>query len=449
MLLKINLQDRRFYGQGDTTGRLNGVNYFCCYKNCGVFVSWDKLYPPSCGSDDAGSDTSQTGLVWDVEMAASRDTLSSFLPDDKSTSLQMPQQTEHYSVTGRSDNGNQQTVLERHREEVTTINTSPTTESLSSYSPEDDREDSLLITHQSNTVGQSANENLQPVPEQHINTDLEDLTKSNTSTASEREWWEIPLKDVHISSGMVLRTGQWGSSVTKGILHGQKVAVKRLHRDIVTRLPSDYIRREMRLMAQVHHPNLLLFIGAAFDPDSGPLIITELLDRTLQSAYEDQILEEHSKLPILRDVASALNYLHSHCPPIVHKDVSSSNVLLEALRDDSWKAKVSDFGSFNLIRLTKTPNQGDVVYDAAYSAPLTQMEAQLQTPKTDVYSFGILLHEITLSKFPSDHRKFLSVSLPTNADPQIYQLVQNCTKSLPHERPTMNEILTQIDEMLS
>ena len=154
--------------------------------------------------------------------------------------------------------------------------------------------------------------------------------------------------------------------MAEGTFRGQKVAVKCIHRGILSQFTTNHVRREISIMAQVRHPNLVLLIGAVFNADTGPLIITELLDRTLPSAYEDvdHPLEERCKLPILRDVASALNYLHTHRRPIIHRDVSSSNVLLLALRDGNWLAKLSDFGSANLIRTATTPAEGAVTYSA-------------------------------------------------------------------------------------
>ena len=162
------------------------------------------------------------------------------------------------------------------------------------------------------------------------------------------ELWEVPEEDVHVSNN--LGTGGWGY-VAEGTFCRQKVAVKCLHRGILSQFTTNHVRREISIMVQVRHPNLVLLIGAVLNTDTGPLIITELLDRTLRSAYEEHLFEEHCKLPILRDVAAALSYLHSHRRPIIHRDVSSANVLLEAVRNNAWKAKLSDFGSANLIRL--------------------------------------------------------------------------------------------------
>ena len=234
--------------------------------------------------------------------------------------------------------------------------------------------------------------------------------------------------------------------VADGTFRGQKIAVKCLHRGILSQFTTNHVRREISIMAQVRHPNLVLLIGAVLNADTGPLIITELLDRTLQSAYEDHILEEHCKLPILRDVAAALNYLHSHGRPIIHRDVSSSNILLEAVCN-TWKAKFSDFGSANLICLATTPAEGAVTY----SAPEVHTEARnQQTPKVDVYSFGVLLCEISLCRLPPDPSEFhvFLASVQDDTDLRSYELAQNCTKHDPQERPSMSDVLIQIGGLI-
>ena len=259
------------------------------------------------------------------------------------------------------------------------------------------------------------------------------------------ELWELPREDVHVSN-KILGTGGWGY-VAEGTFRGQKVAVKCLHRGILSQFTSNHVRREISIMAQVRHPNLILLIGAVLNADTGPLIITELLDRTLRSAYEDHALEERCKFPILRDVASALNYLHTHRRPIIHRDVSSSNVLLLGIRDGNWLAKLSDFGSANLIRAAITPAEGAVIY----SAPEVSTDQRIpQTTKVDVYSFGILVCEVTLCRLPPDPRDFPAYldTLERDADDRIHQLAKNCTKRNPDDRLTMQEVLEQIDQFL-
>ena len=72
--------------------------------------------------------------------------------------------------------------------------------------------------------------------------------------------------------------------------------------------------------------------------------------------------------------------------PIIHQDISSANILLDPLPESCWKAKVSDYGSVNLLTHTHTVGPGNPVYAVleAYNPPL-------QSPKMDIFSIGILM----------------------------------------------------------
>ena len=259
------------------------------------------------------------------------------------------------------------------------------------------------------------------------------------------EMWELPREEVHISQTL-LGTGGWGY-VARGTFRGQTVAVKCLHRAILSPENEGRLRREISIMSQVRHPNLLLLIGAVLTAErEGPLIVTELLDTSLRSAYEGGSLEERSKVPVLRDVASALTYLHSHRTPILHRDVSSANVLLEAIRHDrEWKAKLSDFGSANLSHLASTPFEGAAVYAAP---EVSTEDRSRQTAKIDVYSFGVLVCEVCLCRFPPERRQFPSMlSEVRRTAPNLFPLSRDCTSRARQDRPTMREVLQRIDQI--
>ena len=259
------------------------------------------------------------------------------------------------------------------------------------------------------------------------------------------EMWELPREEVHISQTL-LGTGGWGY-VARGTFRGQTVAVKCLHRAILSPENEGRLRREISIMSQVRHPNLLLLIGAVLTAErEGPLIVTELLDTSLRSAYEGGSLEERSKVPVLRDVASALTYLHSHRTPILHRDVGSANVLLEAIRHDrQWKAKLSDFGSANLSHLASTPAEGAAVYAAP---EVSTEDRSRQTAKIDVYSFGVLVCEVCLCRFPPERRQFPSMlSEVHRIAPNLFPLSCDCTSHAHQDRPTMKVVLQRIDQI--
>ena len=147
------------------------------------------------------------------------------------------------------------------------------------------------------------------------------------------EPWKVPRNKVEL--GSVIGGGGWGV-VYEGKL---QVAVKHFYPNIMSKQNLLRLKREMRMLALIRHPNLLQFIAAVFDEKEDherkpPYIITELLDMSLRSAYEKALLPNRSVLSIFQDTARALDYLHRRHEPIIHRDVSSGNVLLKRQEDE-------------------------------------------------------------------------------------------------------------------
>ena len=261
------------------------------------------------------------------------------------------------------------------------------------------------------------------------------------------ESWKFSHKDITMTNDK-LGGGAWGAVIV-GVFREQKVAVKQLHQVIVSEANLAVMNREINTMSRLRHPNLLLFIGAVLDHPSGnPLIITEIMDTSLRSAYEKgQITEESVKLSILRDTASALNYLHCHpAGAIIHRDVSSTNVLLETRGTNQWRAKLSDFGSANEARKANTQAPGAQVYAApeSFVSVMSKKKVGPQTTKMDVFSFGVLTCEVMVCQFP-DHEKFESLfSAISVRSPSIHRLINECISEDPSDRPTMKIIIGRI-----
>ncbi|XP_019863834.1 PREDICTED: probable serine/threonine-protein kinase drkB [Amphimedon queenslandica] len=271
--------------------------------------------------------------------------------------------------------------------------------------------------------------------------------------------WEVSHGNIS-SSKKALGRGAWGV-----VLMGQlRVAVKQLHQAIENPHYLEILYREIDIMSQLRHPNLLQFIGAVLDDPSGyPLIITEVMDTSLRKAYENKELTPDPGcrpviLSIMHDVAVGLNYLHCLPDPIIHRDVSSGNVLLQSIAGpNKWKAKVSDFGSANLAHKSNTRAPGA----AAYSAPevlqsIKSYDSKKQTTKMDVFSYGVLLCEIIVCRFPDMDffQDMLSQVKTIGARPRcnrytqgilLHSLIDLCMNNDPLKRPTMNQIVEKLD----
>ena len=194
--------------------------------------------------------------------------------------------------------------------------------------------------------------------------------------------WIIRREEV-ILSQKSLGVGAWGK-VYEGTFRGCQVAVKQIHDLILSPHNRRLFEREMSIASRCRHPHLLQFIGATND-DGSPLFITELLDTDLRNILTQRALHHEEIICLALDVAKGLNYLHLNKPfPIMHRDISSSNVLLWR-RDDSWRAKLSDYGAANFMRQYMTSNPGARIY-AAPEALTSQQSPKVWTGILSLHS---------------------------------------------------------------
>ena len=258
--------------------------------------------------------------------------------------------------------------------------------------------------------------------------------------------WKVSYNDINLTEEELGRGG-WGA-IKIGIFREQRVAVKQMYQVIMSADNLELIHREINTMATLRHPNILQFIGAVLDDPSGnPMIITEIMDTTLRNAYVNKELTPDptchpTLLTIMRDVAAGLNYLHCLHDPIIHRNISSSNVLLEYKDRHKWKTKISGFGSANIAHGAVTIATAAFVYSAPESSKDIHKE---QTMKMDSYSYGILLCEVMTCQFPDFSvfqemlRKIFSMSQC------IYELIFSCIERDPEVRPSMKRIIEQVD----
>ena len=173
--------------------------------------------------------------------------------------------------------------------------------------------------------------------------------------------WVIPRDQIQLTD-KCLGKGGWGS-VIEGKYCGCAVAVKQIHELILSDHNRRLFEREMSIAARCRHPCLLQFIGATNDEGS-PLFVTELMESSLRALLEQRPLSSSEVSVISLDVARALNYLHLKKPsPIIHRDISSANVLLWR-QADQWRGKVSDYGTANVLQQTMTVGPGAMIYSA-------------------------------------------------------------------------------------
>ena len=244
-----------------------------------------------------------------------------------------------------------------------------------------------------------------------------------------KSFWRIDGINVHVIDENPFSVEEW--SITKvAVFCGAKVGAKFIKATIFSPRNIGLFIAEMDTATCIRHPNIQQFIGASLDYDY-PVVITELMQTNLQSVRHT--LSCDHVVSISTDIACALSYLHQIRPePVIHQHVNSANVLLEVFGSGSWRAKLSAYGSANFI------SKVTMKYSEFYTAPESS-NPKKQSPKMDVYSYGILLLEMATGKFPDP--KLQAQQLETLVWQELAPLIRRCISEDPIKRPNMKDVV--------
>ncbi|CAI9118963.1 OLC1v1020600C4 [Oldenlandia corymbosa var. corymbosa] len=262
---------------------------------------------------------------------------------------------------------------------------------------------------------------------------------------------EVLWEDLTV--GEQIGQGSCGT-VYHALWYGSDVAVKVFSKQEYSDEVILCFRQEVSLMKRLRHPNILLFMGAVTSPER-LCIVTEFLPRgSLFRLLQRNVakFDWRRRIHIALDVARGMNYLH-HCnPPIVHRDLKSSNLLV----DKNWTVKVGDFGLSRLKRetyLTTKTGKGT----PQWMAPEV-LRNEPSDEKADVYSFGVILWELATEKIPWDNLNSMQVigavgfmnqrlDIPNDVHPQWAAVIESCWRSEPRSRPSFQELVDKLRDM--
>jgi len=311
--------------------------------------------------------------------------------------------------------------------------------------------------------------------------------RSNTTSTSKSDshrsvkLWEddvivgarLPREKVKLKK--LINRGGYGE-VYVGSYNGRQVAVKMLLPETKKTMSQvNAFLAEVKLSASLDHPQIVSFIGVAWDQLIDICVMSEFMAggdlKALLTEYENQghpVGFDHTKMKIAFHVSIALTYLHSCAPPVIHRDLKSKNILL----DEAMNAKVTDFGiSRERIDATMTGGIGT----SFWMAPEVMM-GERYDDKADMFSFGVVLSELDSHVMPyalsrgntdSDTSSSQPKKLPSAAILQMVaagklrvhfseagplsmaELGLACVSLDPTQRPTAAEALYKLQQILA
>ena len=184
----------------------------------------------------------------------------------------------------------------------------------------------------------------------------------------------------------------------------------------VHRQPPNRFEEECRFLSRINHPNIVQYLGTYRDPETNaPVLLMELMDESLTHFLESSPgdIPYHIQVILSQDIAQALAFLHAN--KIIHRDLSSNNVLLIA----GVRAKISDLGMSRFRDMSKTRSSTRTACPGtpAFMSPEALNEPPVYTEKLDIFSFGVLLVQIVTRVFPDPANRFEIQHIPDRRNP--------------------------------
>ncbi|KAJ6995164.1 MDIS1-interacting receptor like kinase 2-like [Populus alba x Populus x berolinensis] len=275
-----------------------------------------------------------------------------------------------------------------------------------------------------------------------------------------------------LNSKYCIGTGGYGV-VYKAVLPSEQVlAVKKFHQTAEVEMTTlKAFRSEIDVLMCIRHRNIVKLYGFCSHAKHS-FLVYEFVERgSLRKVLNDEEqaakMDWDKRINLIKGVANALSYMHHDCsPPIIHRDISSNNVLL----DSEYEARVSDFGTARLL-MPDSSNWTSFAGTFGYTAPELAYTMKVDE-KCDVYSFGVVTLEVMMGKHPGDFISSLMLSASTSSPspighntllkdvldqrlppPEIKpakgmahvaKLAFACLQTDPHHRPTMRQVSTEL-----
>ena len=246
--------------------------------------------------------------------------------------------------------------------------------------------------------------------------------------------------------------GRGGYSVVWKVSHkntGKIYVIKLMSKHkIIKEKISEQINREVEIMYKLNHPHIIKLINH-FEDDENVYLIMELGAKGHLFSYLQKFshgLDQMRAAQYMREVISAVKYLHSLNPPIIHRDIKPENILL----DSNGRCKLADFGWSNYV----IPNQLRTTFCGTpqYLSP-EMIEEKGHGPEVDIWALGVLCFELLTGKLPFTgknnqelYKNIKALNINWQGDdfnPLAKNLITKILRYDPKDRPSLDEILTQ------
>ena len=297
------------------------------------------------------------------------------------------------------------------------------------------------------------------------------------------------LSDVQLT-GINIGGGAYGT--VDEVAFPVAAAAKTIHPILqggLSKAASEFVR-ECQLMSTLRHQNIVQFLGVTFFPSSRlPALVMERLLTSLHDLLVPDTPPPGGAVPplaffsmalkcsVLQDVARGLAYLHGQSPPIIHRDLSARNVLL----DSGMVAKIADLGVARIAppmraAATMTKGPGALIYmpPEAFAPAKSNKEMSKYDASIDIFSFGVVTIFTVSEAFPcdplepnylnddgllvartelqrrSEYMRLVNIKLRAcgqfRADQPFIRLIQQCLQNLPSKRPVIHEVQSLLEE---
>ena len=227
-----------------------------------------------------------------------------------------------------------------------------------------------------------------------------------------------------------------------------KFALKSIDKlDEVNYEEKSYFSREIEIMYKLNHPNICKLFSH-FEDNNYCYFLLQYIPNGSAFDLIPQIGKKQQNMKliasVMKDLISAIYYLHNMQPTIVHRDIKPENILL----DENSKAYLTDFGWSNYIRNHRIRN---TVCGTPLYLPPEMVSETGHNEKADIWCIGVLLFELSTGKVPFEGNDYttvkynisrLNISWPSDIEPDVKDLVSKILKKNPNERLSIEKILS-------